>query len=232
MGLLAAADECFLRRTLWRERAGHDRSAAKAFPGSLLEKLPLLALSAGSAIITMKAQWADRTLGGLNSYSLPGRLSNAIVDVCSISRPRHLAGAPVILLSACAELRGPRGSLPPALLLLLPITGLAFAARNRRYLAVGWLWFLGTLDSDDRADAGRQPGHGRSLWLPAVHGIVHRRLLGRGRLGGARGASPRSGCPPARLPSCRCWRSLTRRQLSYWTDDLTLWTHARRSRQQ
>jgi len=53
-----------------------------------------------------------------------------------------LAGAAVILLSARAQHR-PAGQLAAALLLLLLITWLALASRNRRYFAVGWLWFLG-----------------------------------------------------------------------------------------
>ena len=32
-----------------------------------------------------------------------------------------------------------------AVVLLLLITAVALRARNRRYLAVGWLWFLGSL---------------------------------------------------------------------------------------
>ena len=51
----------------------------KSFSWLVLEKVPLLALSAGSAFLTMKAQWANRTLGGLNSYSFPVRISNSIV---------------------------------------------------------------------------------------------------------------------------------------------------------
>jgi len=116
---------------------------AKSFSWLVLEKLPLLALSAASAVITMKAQ---RFAGGINpDVSFSSRLVNAIVSYARYLGkafwPVHLA--PMYPLPG-QSLR--TWQVLAALLLLLAITALAIAARHRRrYLLVGWLWFLGTL---------------------------------------------------------------------------------------
>ena len=78
--------------------------------------MPLLALSAGSAFLTMKAQWANRTLGGLNSYSFAVRVSSVIVTyVRYLSHafwPAHLS-----FFYPHARSSAPVGQLAAALLL-------------------------------------------------------------------------------------------------------------------
>ncbi len=109
-----------------------------------LEKLPLLILSAVSAIITIKAQSAGGAVGSWQEYPFPVRLENAIV-----SYARYLGKAlwPWRLAPMYPH---PGNSLAAwqvvtAALLLALITGLVITARRRRYLVTGWFWFLGTL---------------------------------------------------------------------------------------
>ncbi len=136
-----------LRRMFAADEASASASSAVIPPRSVswlaLEKLPLLALSAASAFITMRAQEYG---GGINpDVALSNRLGNAIV-----SYARYLGKAfwPVRLAPMYPL---PGNSLRTwqvlaSLILLLAITALAIAARRRRrYLLVGWLWFLGTL---------------------------------------------------------------------------------------
>src|SRR5271165_5626641 len=63
-----------------REVSGEQRIANSEMRRLLLEKVPLLALSVASAIVTIKAQDSGGTMNGaVNSFSLASRLGNAIV---------------------------------------------------------------------------------------------------------------------------------------------------------
>jgi tetratricopeptide (TPR) repeat protein len=110
----------------------------------VLEKLPLFALCAASAIITTRAEAAGGAIKSLSQYGLLLRLETAVV-----SYVRYLGNA--LWPSKLAALYPHPTKLYPAwqviaaLLVLLLITALVLYQKNRRYLAVGWFWFLGTM---------------------------------------------------------------------------------------
>ncbi len=124
-----------------------DRTGAlpvRSFSWLVLEKLPLLAISAGSAIITMKAQSAGRAVYSLADVSLSIRLENAVVAYV------RYVGKAFWPVNLCVLYPHPLGSLRTwqvvaAAFFLGIVTAVVFKARQRRYLIVGWLWFLGTL---------------------------------------------------------------------------------------
>ena len=110
----------------------------------VLEKAPLLLLSAASAVVTMKAQKAGGAVQTLLRYSLLLRLETA-----TISYARYLGKAiwPAKLVAMYphpAKLY-PAWQVWAAMVLLLLVTALVLRARERRYLTVGWFWFLGSL---------------------------------------------------------------------------------------
>jgi tetratricopeptide (TPR) repeat protein len=108
------------------------------------EKLPLLALSAASAVITMQAQQAGGAVRTSAEVSLGSRIATAVwaygMYLWKMVWPARLApmyphpgdslAAWQVLVAAAA---------------LLAITVSVWRFRARRYLLVGWLWFLGTL---------------------------------------------------------------------------------------
>ena len=197
----------------------------KSLSWLLLEKLPLLALSAGSGFLTMKAQWANRTLGGVNTYSFAVRMSSVILTYV-----RYLAHAfwpaDLSFFYPHARSTAPAGQLAAALLLLLLITWLALASRSRRYLAVGWLWFLGTLVP---MIGLIQLGNGEAMtdrfgYVPFV-GLFIAFCWGVADWA-ERWRFSEIWLPAGTIAILLLLASATRRQLSYWTDDLTLWTHA------
>ncbi len=110
----------------------------------VLEKVPLLLLSAASAVVTMKAEKAGGAVKEVSQYSLLLRLETAV-----ISYARYLGKAiwPTKLLALYPHPTAlyPVWQVAAALALLILITAVVLRARNRRYLAVGWLWFLGSL---------------------------------------------------------------------------------------
>ena len=111
----------------------------------LLEKLPLMLLSAASAVITIIAQYESGSMTGPHWEPLTIRAENALVAYV-----RYLGKAfwPSDLTILYPH---PGSSLQmwhavASLLLLVAVTGLVISVRNRRpYLLVGWFWFLGTL---------------------------------------------------------------------------------------
>src|ERR1035438_9079897 len=110
----------------------------------VLEKIPLLLLSAASAIVTMKAQRAGGAIQTLSQYSPLLRLETAV-----IAYVRYLGKAfwpsNLVALYPHPTKFYPAWQVGAAVLLLILITVTSLRARGHRYLAVGWLWFLGSL---------------------------------------------------------------------------------------
>jgi len=194
---------------------------ARTFSWLVLEKLPLLAFSAASAFITVRAQRAGGAMGGaLRSYSFAVRMENAIV-----SYTRYLSNAvwPAHLAFFYPHPRSFQ-SVWQASLLLLAITVLAVVSRSRRYLAVGWLWFLGTLvPMIGLIQVGGQAMADRYAYLPflglfivvcwGVADCAEQWHVSEVWLAGAS------------VATLLLLAFATHRQLSYWSDDLTLWSH-------
>jgi len=121
--------------------AAPPRFARASIRWLILEKIPLLLLAAGDALLTMRAQH-NAVRGGM-SYSLPVRLENTVVAYV-----RYVGHAfwPVHLSPAYSHPVGqfPCGRWWRRVHSLLSATALILASRQR-YLLIGWLWFLGIL---------------------------------------------------------------------------------------
>lgn len=109
-----------------------------------IEKLPLFALSAASAVITMHAQQSGGAVRSTAEFSFGVRLANAInayaMYLWNTICPTRLAPLyphPGDSLSAWRVLI--------AAVVVITITVFVWKFRTRRYLLVGWFFFLGTL---------------------------------------------------------------------------------------
>lgn len=132
-----------LRRLNWGRKKDDEGGFPKAsLSRLLLEKVPLLALAAADAVVTIRAQHVGSAVRTLGEYSLGLRLSNAIVSyaryVAHALWPYHLSP----IYSHPASI--PAWQTVLALLFLLGLTGLILKARQS-YLLSGWLWFLGNM---------------------------------------------------------------------------------------
>ncbi|MGB9083214.1 MAG: hypothetical protein WCC46_01190, partial [Terriglobales bacterium] len=110
----------------------------------LLEKLPLLFLSAASAVITMEAQKAGGAVKDLARFSLPLRLETTVISYARYLGKTFWPTKLVLPYPHPLKLY-PSWQVYAAVVLLLLITALVLCARDKRYLAVGWFWFLGSL---------------------------------------------------------------------------------------
>jgi tetratricopeptide (TPR) repeat protein len=110
----------------------------------LREKLPFLALSAVSSLVTIRAHESLGALVGTDELSVSSRLANAAV-ACALYL-RKLVWPADLSAFYLHPGRWPAGVVAGSALLVLGVTAaVVWQARRRPYLMVGWLWFLGML---------------------------------------------------------------------------------------
>jgi cytochrome c-type biogenesis protein CcmH/NrfG len=184
----------------------------------LLEKLPLLAISAASSAATLHAQQA-----AFSEYPLPIRLGNT-----ALAYARYLGKT---LWPASLSVFYPRDPVLPvgaavaAAVLLLAVTMLAVrSAKAQPWLVVGWLWFLGTLvPVIGLVQVGDQAMADRYMYLPIVGLLVAATWWGHRIAGGwLRGIPLQVGAVLLVLVlSGATWR-----QLDHWSTHEALFRHA------
>jgi protein O-mannosyl-transferase len=192
----------------------------RSFLFLFLEKIPLLLLSAGSAVITLLAQRAGHAV---RIVSARGRFGNIVVAYV-----RYLGKAfwPVRLAAVYPH---PGGSLPVWEILvsaatLLLLTALVLRWRKRRYLVVGWFWLLGTLvPVIGIVQVGVQAMADRYAYLPYI-GLFVCVVWGVAETARERRIPAVWLGVPALLVLVTLGM-LSRRQIAYWHDSVTLWRH-------
>ena len=108
------------------------------------EKIPLFALAAISIVVTFAAQQQGGALKSVEAFPLTTRIANALISYVSyigkMIWPHNLA----VYYPYSGSV--PAWQAAGAGLVLLCLTVLVmWTAQKRPYLAVGWLWYLGTL---------------------------------------------------------------------------------------
>ena len=185
------------------------------------EKLPLFALSAASAVITMRAQGLN---GGLNTdIPFSSRIGNAIV-----SYARYLGQTfwPALLAPIYPHPGNSLGAwqITGALLVLMAITALVVFGRRHRYLLVGWLWFVGTLvPMIGLVQVGRQAMADRYGYLPFV-GLFIMTCWSLGDWA-KRVHIPVAWQAGVSVAALLALATATHRQIGFWGDNVRLWTH-------
>ena len=195
-----------------------------AFPWSrlVLEKLPLLALSAASAVITMQAQQAGGAVRTTAEFSFGARIATAIwayaMYLWKMVWPARLAPLyphPGNSLAAWQVLI--------AAAVLIVISAAVWRLRTRRYLLVGWLWFLGTLvPVIGLVQVGEAAMADRYAYIPLIGIFV---MIA---FGAADWAEQRKLGWLAAVPATAILVALafaTHRQIGYWQSNYDLWSH-------
>ena len=211
------------------QRIQLDRPASNGVPrtgftGPLLEKIPLLLLSAGSAWITVRAQRAGNAIGSMQEFPLALRIENAIVSyglyLWKMLCPVRLA---VLYPHPTVDLPAWRWVLSSGV--LIAVTALVLIFRSKRYLPVGWFWFLGTLvPVIGLVQVGFAAMADRYAYIPLIGVFV---MIAWGLDDWAKAKEIRTlwlTIPAACLVAALCLA--TSLQLSYWKNTYTLWEHA------
>jgi protein O-mannosyl-transferase len=188
------------------------------------EKLPFFALSAASSAVTFLAQHTGGAVVTMDKLSLPDRIANA-----SLAYLGYLGKTFWPVKLAAYYPLAPGLFKVDAVLSMLALVGLTVlalaAARRAPFLAVGWLWFVGTLvPVIGLVQVGQQAMADRYTYFPLVGVFVivawgaadlssrwrHRRVALC--LGGA-----------GVLIACF---ACTRAQVRYWQSSIALFSHA------
>ena len=191
----------------------------------VLEKAPLLILCAGSASITVLAQKRGGAVRSLQDFSLWVRLQNALyayaMYIWKALWPTRLAvlyphpGRSLTVLQ-----------LGLAAVFLAAVSLFVWKLRlTRPYLVTGWLWYLGTLvPVIGLVQVGQQAMADRYAYIPLI-GIFVMLVWGVDDWLDSRKISL-----PARAAAAAiiliALSILTWRQVGYWRDSDTLWSHA------
>jgi hypothetical protein len=142
--MLLLLDHWPLKRFDFGAGAEDDTSRRTTFWGLLWEKVPLLAMSVASAVITFHAQRAGGAVGSTMLLPLAWRIKNAIYSylayVVKGIWPAHLA-----VFYPHPENSLPWRSVSLAGLVVAGVTLWAWQSRKRRYLLVGREWLIATL---------------------------------------------------------------------------------------
>lgn len=182
----------------------------------------MLALSAASATITVVAQRAGGSIRTTAEFSLGVRLANAVyayaMYLWKMIWPARLAPLYPHPGNSLAAWR-----ICVAALVLLVITACVWRWRTRRYLLVGWLWFLGTLvPVIGLVQVGEAAMADRYAYIPLIGIFV---MIAFGVADWAEQKSFRRWLTIPALAVLVALTFATHRQIGYWQNNITLWSH-------
>jgi tetratricopeptide (TPR) repeat protein len=126
----------------WRPGAARPAWSPRAL---LLEKLPLIALSAGAAALTLAAQRAGGAVGSSAVYPFALRAANAVLSVATYARQALWPADLAVFYPFPRAWPGAASLGAAAAFVLAGFAAAALWRRSRPALSVGWLWYLGTL---------------------------------------------------------------------------------------
>lgn len=195
---------------------------SSTWPRLALEKVPLLVLSAASAMITVVAQQAGGSIRTTAEFSFGVRIANAIyayaMYLWKMLWPARLAPLyphPGNSLAGWKVL--------VAGLALLLITACVWRFRARQYLVVGWLWFLGTLvPVIGLVQVGEAAMADRYAYIPLI-GIFVMIAFGIANCSEQKNFSRWLAIPA--LAALVPLAFATHRQIGYWQSNYDLWSH-------
>ncbi len=192
----------------------------------MLEKLPLVALAAGSVAITVLAQRESGALSSLAEIALGDRVANAFTGY-GFYVVRGLVPLRLAYFYPHPAIVAPEWNAWNAVTLasaLGLVVATLLALRSRRGpVIVGWLWFLGTLvPMIGLVQVGEQAVADRYAYLPLV-GIAIVLAFGARFASGTHAARLHAGALALLLAG---WATLAAREVPHWRDSEALFTRA------
>ena len=211
------------RATTLRERLDllfHDEPSRRI----LLEKVPLLALSLGVAVVTYVVQHRSQYVISLDTIPFSHRLGNALVSC--VAYAADMAWPARLAVFYPFPLHVPLWQPVAAGLAVLAVSILVLRSIGRRpYLAVGWFWYLVTLTPViGLVQVGSQARADRYTYIPTV-GLSIALAWGAAEFVKNR---PRlkTATMAAAVAVCLACAALTWRQLAFWHDTISLFRYS------
>ena len=201
---------------------GSDDENEASWSRLAIEKVPLFLMSVASALVTIRAQQAGGAVRSTTQFSIGIRIANAIyayaMYLWNMLWPTRLA--PLY--------PHPGDALPAwrvliALAVLLGITAFVWKFRGRRYLPVGWFFFLGTLiPVIGLVQVGEAAMADRYAYIPLL-GIFVMIAFDIADMAQEKGWELLPAIPAAAV--LIALSILTYRQIAYWKTSEDLWSH-------
>jgi len=190
--------------------------------GLVVEKIPLLALSAASCLATLLGQ--RQAAGSIDQLPFAWRVNNAIVT-CVAYIWQMLWPVKLAVFYPHPDNRLLLWQIFLALALLIAITVAVIASRQKRpYLMTGWLWYLGMLvPVIGLVQVGEQARADRYTYLPQVGLYLALTWTIVDLSASWRRRREILGVAAAVVITALTWRAWI--QASYWKNSETLWTH-------
>ena len=192
------------------------------WPKILWEKLPMFALSAGTAGVTYAVQRSTGAVGQI--FRLDARIVKALLSYVIYIRQTLWPVRLAIFYPYPRRLYAWQAA--AALVLILGVSALVIAGRRRYpYLATGWFWYLGTLvPVIGLVQAGMQAHADRYTYIPMVGLAV---MVAWGAMDAA-GKWPRLKPAIAAAAAVFCGVSMAFawKQAAYWQNSETLYQRA------
>ncbi len=201
-----------------------ERTRRLSFRSLLLEKVPLLALAVASSVVTFLVQRRTGAMQLMDAVDLRSRVANAIVAYVGYIGKMFWPSDLAVLYPHPGSGLPQAGVVLCGLLLVSASLGLLLAARRHKYLAVGWLWYLGTLvPVIGLVQVGTQATADRYTYIPFT-GIV---IIIAWSLAGVfpQWRYRRLALGIAAVVSLSALALATTQQLKYWQNSATLFEH-------
>jgi len=187
------------------------------------EKIPFMALATVSCVITYGSQREAAVLS-LKQWPLPVRLGNIVLSYGEYLFKTVWPAKLAIIYPLSDQLPWALVGLSAAALVAMS-WGAWRLRRGSPFLLMGWCWFLGTLvPVIGLVQVGRQAFADRYTYLPLV-GVFIAAVFGFRQLAERFHPDRKLVGLFAGFILAGCLQG-TERQLGYWRDDETLWTHA------
>jgi tetratricopeptide (TPR) repeat protein len=210
-----------LRRLSYVEESAEKRRLPPSFLPLVIEKIPLLLLAAAASWVTLRLHRKEGALAMAMPFSW--RVKNAVYSYWAYLEkaiwPTRLG----------VFYPHPENSLAwwkviLAALVLAGISGLVWRFRERPYLLVGWLWYLGTMvPMIGIVQSGRQGMADRFMYIPMLGLFVAAVwLLGEWA---SRIHLHQAVAAVSFVLLVSPYVYLTRKQIGYWRDSYTLFAH-------
>ena len=203
--------------------ASGENAARRHLAGLVVEKVPFIALAGASSIVTYLAQekWGSIT----HDTTFAANFGNALITYLAyIKKMAWPAGLAIFYPFNPGEIT--LGKAAAAALLLAVISlAVVWGARRRPWLPVGWFWYAGTLlPVIGLVRLGQHAMADRYTYIPLI-GLFIITAWGAGDLA-ARLRWKSTALVAAALAVLSVCSALTWRQVAFWRDSITLFTHA------
>ena len=216
-----------LERIRWGQKGKTAKTTSnqKSAGWLIAEKAPLLAMSAILGVLTVIAQQSGGAVSTLDKVPLDHRIGNAFIsyvkyigklvwpsDMAVFYPPSHsnLLNATMLI---CA-------------FIFIVISAISiYTGRRRKYIAVGWLWFAGTLvPMIGLVQVGDQAMANRYMYLPMLGLLIIIALAGKELI--AKHPRLKTVAAIMGVISLSCLLVLTRMQVRHWQNSVTLFEYA------